>query len=547
MWSNPALRQQVQGDAACCGMLLVCWPLAGQSSALEAQLGAFRRNLQLRLPASAFVPEPKAAHCTVATLRHFTNDASPEAVRCSAQAWTAILNDAKSDEEWPNAFRLVINKPTFEGATAIFRVEDADGAIEKARKALMRAIDRHGGVAAVGSADRSKGKPPSQASPADSPPHVPDVCHITALRWLDEPREEEKALLKEGFEGAAENWVPIVIDVDSIQAVYETRPYMSRASQFWPPMAAQSPADVLWDPSWSAAAGERTILKRAASNPTMRVRLYCSWFCPFAQRAWIALEALNVDYEYVEINPYEVDATCPGGYTKKQLPLATKRLNNAAFVNASPRGLVPAVDCRGDKLSESLPLIEYLDETFGPSLLNCSPLLRAKCRIAVADFDSKIQKKYYTLLMEQDASKVEEHRSELFANVAAFGAAMAPVEEGPFFLGAQFSLLEVAAAPFWQRILLVGSFYRGLHLPDGPDFDRLRTWWAACEQHPAVANTLVCTARLISSYKDYATNTGTSDCARGTQENLSEGARALHEGQLDKQAGQLDKQHARAD
>ena len=45
---------------------------------------------------------------------------------------------------------------------------------------------------------------------------------------------------------------------------------------------------------------------------------------------------------------------------------------------------------------------------------------------------------------------------------------------GPFFLGAQFSLFEVAVAPFWLRYVLVGGRLRGpllphlVLLPDGP-------------------------------------------------------------------------------
>jgi hypothetical protein len=42
---------------------------------------------------------------------------------------------------------------------------------------------------------------------------------------------------------------------------------------------------------------EDTITKRCGGEAA--ITLYCSWFCPYAQRAWIALEA-------------KVCASCPG-------------------------------------------------------------------------------------------------------------------------------------------------------------------------------------------------------------------------------------------
>jgi len=68
--------------------------------------------------------------------------------------------------------------------------------------------------------------------------------------------------------------------------------------------AAQQPGDDLWEPSWDACQGEQTIQDR--SSDSAAITLYCSWFCPFAQRAWIALEEKQIAYQYVEVNPYEV-------------------------------------------------------------------------------------------------------------------------------------------------------------------------------------------------------------------------------------------------
>lgn len=80
--------------------------------------------------------------------------------------------------------------------------------------------------------------------------------------------------------------------------------------------AAQHPGDALWNPAWQEAEGERTITQRSSAQastsngsqpgPEPKVEFFCSWFCPFAQRAWIALEEKGVNYRYHEINPYEV-------------------------------------------------------------------------------------------------------------------------------------------------------------------------------------------------------------------------------------------------
>jgi len=53
--------------------------------------------------------------------------------------------------------------------------------------------------------------------------------------------------------------------------------------------AAQHPGDALWCESWKESDGEHTIRRRSACDEP-EVLLYCSWFCPYAQRAWIALE-----------------------------------------------------------------------------------------------------------------------------------------------------------------------------------------------------------------------------------------------------------------
>ncbi|MFT5111079.1 MAG: glutathione S-transferase [Parasphingorhabdus sp.] len=37
------------------------------------------------------------------------------------------------------------------------------------------------------------------------------------------------------------------------------------------------------------------------------MKLYSAWYCPFPQRAWLALVQQNIDFEYIEVDPYDKD------------------------------------------------------------------------------------------------------------------------------------------------------------------------------------------------------------------------------------------------
>jgi hypothetical protein len=77
--------------------------------------------------------------------------------------------------------------------------------------------------------------------------------------------------------------------------------------------AALYPKDLLWDPSWVKNIGEETIRRRSINTTITNtgtsnnnssdnaIQFYSSWFCPFAQRTWIALEESGVNYEWNEV------------------------------------------------------------------------------------------------------------------------------------------------------------------------------------------------------------------------------------------------------
>jgi len=263
--------------------------------------------------------------------------------------------------------------------------------------------------------------------------------------------------------------------------------------------------------------GEATIEQR---SPPQQVILYCSWFCPYAQRAWIALEEKGIEYQYVEITPYKSDPNVPGGLTKNPMSIEEKRERYPDFVLTSPRGLVPGIACTRegevDRIYESVVCAEYVSEAFpGTPLMPTKPADRAKARIWIAYMNEKVIPHFYKMLMLKGPDEREEHRRLFVDGWAPFAEAMQPVvAEGAFFFGDQFSLVDICVAPWWERALSVGATYRGVAFPEGAPYDRLRLWYKALLARPSFARTIVDQQRLVNNYSGYADGTATSTVAK---------------------------------
>eukprot|EP00899_Mesostigma_viride_P005255 jgi/Mesvir1/14730/Mv05378-RA.1 len=303
----------------------------------------------------------------------------------------------------------------------------------------------------------------------------------------------------------------------------------SSVRQAAPAVAAQSPVDTLWDPSWVPAQGEATIARRsrtilsavpsavsssmgntskeepqgvhtssstrpghhtaagvnggisiAALSPPA-VTLYAAWSCPRSQTAWIALEEAGVPYHYVEVNPWEVDPGAPGGYTRRPLPSATLRSRYPEFVAASPMGVLPALHHAGlGSAWGSLPLVEYVDAAFrgqgltgdgghdgGQPIVPVDPIARAHARVWAEYVENQLLPAFDRVLVLQDPEGQAKAKAAFLEGCCALGGAMAdPVSGGgPYFLGAAFSIVDAALIPLWQRVEWIGPHYGQLMLP----------------------------------------------------------------------------------
>jgi len=251
-----------------------------------------------------------------------------------------------------------------------------------------------------------------------------------------------------------------------------------------------------------------------------RPRFFSAYFCPFAQRTWIALEEKGIEYDWCEVDIYMRDKD--GEETKNPKPLDVKAAENPGFIEASPRGLVPALVVQGEEpgVCESLVCCEYLDERFpeAPPLMPLSPKDRARVRIALERLSAETMPHFYKLLMQPLEADRAVARSALLEGMRLFSTRMDPAGEGinsaSFFLGDVFSIADIALVPWFVRLQesWLGQ-HRGFFIPDSPEYGRLRAWGEAIKQRPSVLATIIKRERIIQNYRGYLLNTATSAVA----------------------------------
>ena len=213
-----------------------------------------------------------------------------------------------------------------------------------------------------------------------------------------------------------------------------------------------------------------------------KLKFYGGWFCPFVQRAWIALLHKKVDFEFIEQNPF---------------------LKTPEFLAMNPRGQIPIIVDKGNIVYESPICVEYVDEAHNTDvkLLPGDPYKRAHARMW-ADFASnKLGATFYACLEKQDQEDQEKEKQKLLTNLYEFTEAMD--KEGPFFQGDSLGFVDIMYVPFALRFPVL-KFYRGFELPQDPRLERFHKWWRAVREHPSVKPTLQDEQRLIKAYKFYA-------------------------------------------
>ncbi len=209
--------------------------------------------------------------------------------------------------------------------------------------------------------------------------------------------------------------------------------------------------------------------------------------CPFVQRSVITLEEKGVPYEIEYID-----------------------LNNKPewFMQLSPLGKVPILIVEDTVIFESAPINEYLDETApGRKLQPSDPLQRAHNR-AWIEFTS-------TVLVTRNQMQHAKTEQETRRLAAVVNAQLPRLEEqldnGPFFNGNDFSLVDAAAAPLFQRLAWLLELAPDLGVLD--DLPKVTAWSEALLQRESVKRSTV--ADIRERYLDYLQGNGLAGNDKG--------------------------------
>ncbi|XP_059666155.1 glutathione S-transferase L1-like [Cornus florida] len=154
-------------------------------------------------------------------------------------------------------------------------------------------------------------------------------------------------------------------------------------------------------------------------------RLYISYTCPYAQRAWIARNCKGLQ-DKIKLVPIDLQNR-PSWYKEK----------------VYPPNKVPSLEHNNEVKGESLDLIKYIDSNFeGPSLFPDDPAKREFAEELFSYTDSF--KKAVSTSFKTDGI------TEAGAAFDYIETALSKFDGGPFFLG-QFSLVDIAYVPFIER------------------------------------------------------------------------------------------------
>jgi len=181
-------------------------------------------------------------------------------------------------------------------------------------------------------------------------------------------------------------------------------------------------------------------------------------WCPYCEKVQLALEEEQIPYSITKVN-----MNC---YGNKPMD----------FLAINPMGMLPVAEVDGRVIADSNQILQIVDSGMGTGNLtkgdedNIRELLRLERGI----FSSWLS----WLKANTDYGKRDTFEYDL-GNVEACLAATA--SDGPYFLGAEFSIVECHFAPFLERMAGSLGYFKGFQMRRNPAYPNLEAWFQAME------------------------------------------------------------------
>ena len=196
------------------------------------------------------------------------------------------------------------------------------------------------------------------------------------------------------------------------------------------------------------------------------IQLLVHKFCPFAQRAWIALSAKKVPFELVEVDLYDKPAW---------------------FLNLNPKGLVPVLVVDGNPVTESEDIIDFIDK-MEPNVGSLTPSV-TDAESLIATFRGLVNKEVGSAAKELvigGKNNPNPAAEKKLAKALIALDALIQKNDGPLLCGKAISRADISAFPYLLRVDDLWTVENAAGRP----VEALTEWMATMRKHPAVVETL---------------------------------------------------------
>lgn len=213
-----------------------------------------------------------------------------------------------------------------------------------------------------------------------------------------------------------------------------------------------------------------------------------TFFCPYAQMAWIALNEKGA----AEKTEFVEGLVIRGGDYEVHPRLRALGHSGVPTIHHPATGIV---------VSGSTDCVHFIDKNFGEphQLLPKDKDLLERAQRCEMLLHEIFTFPFYSMLLRQEKEEQEKAKKKLLLAIEQ----LVKEYKGPFYLGNQFSVADIAVAPYFDRMIVL-EHYRDFCVPKEGAGARWNEWSTNVLERPSVAATRQDRDRIIEAYLRYA-------------------------------------------